>query len=504
MTDPVDTHNVDATAGAVYFIVGRGTEGGGDSFHLSVAGVSRAEWGTVGAVAANSGYSIGTIQVDLGQQGLRAVGAATDRALKPGEKTYVDAIIEHSSAYAQAHGLIYTDDKVALRTDLLSHGDGRGKHASIHFIDTHTRDSINQWTSSNEGKQWIHQNVDYPQIKNITRDAIALVDRYGTNISEDRRLETISILAKTENQIPAKMAGFETILKNGGNYEDVRKHADALHDAIRFYDGTKAADIAATYQANYATPGQKEALDRANEKVSSATYNPSNEKTDADVQAALKAIGQGARTHAHHQDSVLRTGHAGAAVNALQTDLATLGYTDAKGQWLKTDGHFGAATQAALEAFQRDHHLAADGIAGPKTMAALHQIAQANKTPGLDHAANADHALYLQAQKAVHDLDARLGRAADQSSENAAAALTVAARREGLIRIDQVTLSEDGSRAFAVQNDTFPKFAHVQTAQAVHTTVEQSSQAMEALHKASPPAHAQPPASQHTAPAMGM
>ncbi len=504
MTDRIDTHDVDATAGAMYFIVGRGTEGGADSFRLSVAGVSRAEWGTVGAVAANSGYSIGTIQVDLGQQGLRAVGAASDRALKPDEKTYVDAIIEQSSAYAQAHGLSYTDDKAALRTDLLSHGDGRGNHASIHFIDTHTHDSINEWASSNEGKQWIHHNIDYPQIKNISQDAIAMVDRYGTNIPEDRRLETISILAKTENQIPAKMAGFETILKHGGNYEDVRKHADALHSAIRFYDGTKAADIAATYQANYANPGQEDALDRANEKVSSATYNPSDEKADADIQAALKAIGHGSRTHAHHQNSVLRTGHTGAAVNTLQTELATLGYTDAKGHGLTPDGHFGAATQAALEAFQRDHHLAADGIAGSKTMAALHQIAQPNKTPGLDHAANADHALYLQAQKAVHDLDARLGRAPDQSSDNAAAALTVEARRAGLTRIDQVMLSEDGLRAFAVQNDAFPKLAHVQTTQAVRTTVEQSSQAMIALHETSPPAHVQPPAPQHAAPVMGI
>jgi hypothetical protein len=57
----IDTRNLDALAGAVYFTVGRGTEGGSASYRLSVAGVDRSEWGQPGAVAANSGYSIGTI-----------------------------------------------------------------------------------------------------------------------------------------------------------------------------------------------------------------------------------------------------------------------------------------------------------------------------------------------------------------------------------------------------------------------------------------------------------
>ncbi|HBP6410081.1 peptidoglycan-binding protein [Pseudomonas aeruginosa] len=38
---------------------------------------------------------------------------------------------------------------------------------------------------------------------------------------------------------------------------------------------------------------------------------------------------------------------------------------------LYEDGHFGAATEDAVRAFQRSHGLVADGIAGPKTLAAL-------------------------------------------------------------------------------------------------------------------------------------
>ncbi|WP_426700975.1 XVIPCD domain-containing protein [Rhodanobacter sp. Col0626] len=506
MTDHIDTRNLDSVAGAVYFVVGRGTEGGAsDSYRLSVAGVRNSDWGDVSAVASNSGYSIGTIQVDLGQQGLRALGAASDRPLKAGEKTYVDAIIEQSSTYAQANGLKFTNDLDGLRKDLLSHGDGQGKHPSIHFIDANTRDSINKWAASSEGEQWIHQNVDYPQIKSITKDAVAMVDAYGKNIPEDRRFETICILAKTENQIPGKMAGFEKVLKDGGNYDDVVQHADKVRAAIKFYDGPKAAAIAETYETQYGSPGKKDALDRAHVKVSSSTYDPSAEKSDPDIQVALKAIGQSDHVRAHHRaGGVLRSGESGQAVSALQTDLAALGYTDGKGHPLEPDGHFGPATKTALEAFQRDHHLAADGVAGARTLDAIHRQTQAVKTPGLEHASNPDHALYMQAQKAVHDLDARQGRTSDQHSNNLAAALTVAARRDGLDRIDQVALNDDGSRAFAVQNGVPRQFAHVQTAEAVNTSMAQSTQALDTLHKKPDPAQTQSPAPQQAPSAMNL
>ncbi|MHB1057920.1 MAG: XVIPCD domain-containing protein [Rhodanobacter sp.] len=506
MTDNIDTRNIDAVAGAVYFVVGRGTEGGpSDSYRLSVAGVRNSDWGDVGAVASNSGYSIGTIQVDLGQQGLRALGAASDRPLRPGEQTYVDAIIGQSSAYARANGLKFTDDLAGLRQDLLSHGDGRGKHASIHFIDADTRDSINKWASSSEGEQWIHQNIDYPQIKSITQEAVAMVDAYGRNIPEDRRFETICILAKTANQIPAKMQGFEKILKDGGDYEDIREHADKLRAAIKFYDGPKAAAIAETYETRYGAPGEKEILDRAHAKVSAPAYDPSAEKSDPDIQAALAAIGQSGHARGRHRaDGMLRLGDHGQSVTALQADLAALGYTDGKGHPLKPDGDFGPATRAALEAFQHDHHLKADGVAGPKTLDAMHRQVEAAKMPGLDHAANPDHALYLQAQKAVRDLDARQGRTSDARSDNLAAALTVAARRDGLSRIDEVALSEDGSRAFAVQGGVVRQFAHVQTADAVNTPVAKSAQTLDDLHRRADPAQLRSPVPQHAPPAVNL
>lgn len=175
----------------------------------------------------------------------------------------------------------------------------------------------------------------------------------------------------------------------------------------------------------------------------------------------------------HETDKIPRQG-----VIEMQKNLIVLGYTGANGHALKADGDFGPNTKSAVEAFQRDHHLVVDGIAGPKTLEAIRHPAQASKVPGLDNAANPDHGLYLQAQKAVHELDAHLGRTPDQQSNNLAAALTVAAKHQGMIRIDQVALSDDGANAFAVQLGTLKYTAQVQTATAVNTPIAQSSQAL--------------------------
>lgn len=102
----------------------------------------------------------------------------------------------------------------------------------------------------------------------------------------------------------------------------------------------------------------------------------------------------------------------------------------------------------------------------------------------LNDAAHPDHALYQQARSAVHVLDAQHGRIPDQRSDNLAAALTVAARRDGMQEIHHVALSEDAAKAFAVQGELqspFKQITQVDTMQAVQTPVAQSSQAWEQI-----------------------
>ena len=64
--------------------------------------------------------------------------------------------------------------------------------------------------------------------------------------------------------------------------------------------------------------------------------------------------------------STLKPGDTGAQVKVLQRALAKLGYSVGT-----VDGDYGPSTQAAVERFQKKASLAADGVVGAKTLAAL-------------------------------------------------------------------------------------------------------------------------------------
>jgi hypothetical protein len=475
----LNTHDINSLVGATYFVVGRGTEGGQAPYHLTIAGItsgnSDPSWGSVEKAAANSGYSLGAIQVDLGQRGTWALGATSGAPLKRGETTYVDAIIEQASKYASEHNLTFTRDRAQLRTDLLSHGNGLNGRTSLSFIDKDTRDSINAWAASEGGQQWIHKNMDYPQVKQATEAALDLLDKYGKNVPEDRRLETIAILAKTANQMPNKMADFKAVLEKGGNYDDVLAEAREIKKKHGYYAGPKAAALAEEYRNAYKDSTKAAAIDRAHTKVGDADFNPLKSATDPDIEQALKAIGQGHRSH----DTVLHQGSHGHAVVALQIELANLGLTDSHGHRLKPDGNFGPSTRFAVEMFQRKHNLNPDGKVDQHTAEALkHSTLQQSALSALtlDHHQHPGHSIFQQALAEVGRLDEAHGHVTDFRSYNLSGALALAARKGGLERIDQVILSDDASRAFAVQNSLLlPRFVYVDVMTGINTPLTQSS-----------------------------
>jgi len=99
----------------------------------------------------------------------------------------------------------------------------------------------------------------------------------------------------------------------------------------------------------------------------------------------------------------------------------------------------------------------------------------------LDHPAHPDHALFKQAQGGVHKMDAEFGRAPDQRSDNLAAALAVAARSDGMSRIDHVALSTDASKVFAMQgtlNSPLKQITNVPTVASLDTPIAQSTHAL--------------------------
>jgi peptidoglycan hydrolase-like protein with peptidoglycan-binding domain len=183
--------------------------------------------------------------------------------------------------------------------------------------------------------------------------------------------------------------------------------------------------------------------------------------------------------------AALEAGARGDDVRKLQADLARLGYGSMAGRALKVDGEFGPLTATAVRRFQEDRHLHVNGIADAQTRDAIRQGTLASAAGAqLDNAAHPDHELYRQALGAVRQLDAQHRRDPGEHSENLAGALTVAARREGLSKIDHVILSEDKSHTYAVQGDIdspLKRIAGVSTAEAAVTPIKGSSASLEML-----------------------
>lgn len=98
----------------------------------------------------------------------------------------------------------------------------------------------------------------------------------------------------------------------------------------------------------------------------------------------------------------------------------------------------------------------------------------------LDHPDHPDHALFKQAQGAVHALDATHGRTPDKTSDQIAGTLVVGARRDGLAHVDSVVLSDDTRRLYGVQgspDSPTRRLTDVDTATAAQTSLQQSSEA---------------------------
>ena len=306
MSPPLDTKTINRDlVGAIYFAVGRGTEGGNASYHLAIAGLTKGTppnekgtWGNQTLVAGDSGYSIGAIQVDLGKRGTWPLGATENRKLRPGECSYVDSIIEQAASYARKEGLPFSRDIKQLRTQLLSHGHGPG---GLQFMDADTKESIDRWASSNEGKIWIHNHIDMPQILSLTRMGVETINRNGQNIKEEDRFSALCILVKAGNQLPGLVPGFnssrrghitglEETLVAGGDYQALKLRVAAQKRIYPYYAADKAAVLGGHYEAHLEDPALQPVIKRADWKVTEPDYNPSLEAKDADIQRALDAF----------------------------------------------------------------------------------------------------------------------------------------------------------------------------------------------------------------------
>lgn len=179
-------------------------------------------------------------------------------------------------------------------------------------------------------------------------------------------------------------------------------------------------------------------------------------------------------------ETSLQKGQSGPMVRKLQSALDHLGYRDGHGHRLRVDGDFGDNTETAVRAFQAAHGLPQAGRVGRRTRAALEDSA---RSPSPVDPAHPDHALQQQVSRAVDTMERSLGRAPDDHSDRLKASLLLAARQNGLTRVDHVVLSEArgpvlaGQHVFAVQgrlDDPASRRVHLSTQQALATPVQAS------------------------------
>jgi hypothetical protein len=180
-------------------------------------------------------------------------------------------------------------------------------------------------------------------------------------------------------------------------------------------------------------------------------------------------------------ETAIHRGETGEQVRKMQQLLNSCGYGDDHGRQLRADGDFGQRTEEALKSFQLAHGLPPVGHVGPRTQAAL-EAARLHGPSPVDPA-HPDHALHQQIARAVDAMEHALGRAPDDNSERLKASLLLAAKQQGLTRVDHVLLSEArgtvqaGQHVFAVQgrlDDPASRRLHVATQQALATPVQAS------------------------------
>ncbi|MFA4771345.1 hypothetical protein P2A04_00785 [Xanthomonas perforans] len=111
-----------------------------------------------------------------------------------------------------------------------------------------------------------------------------------------------------------------------------------------------------------------------------------------------------------------------------------------------------------------------------------HILSEERHAPSLKDPTHPGYQLFAQAKDHIQILDREHGRQTDARSANLAGCLAVQSCKMGMDRIDEVRLSDDASRAFAVQNNPYSAGshdqlrAHVDTVAALNTPLEQSSQ----------------------------
>lgn len=569
-----------------YYGIGVSSEGGDCAYQLSFAG--KVAEGKAGLLTlkptGNSGYSIGTLQTDLGQHpnDARRLIDAFQAWVSDKHNDWLlraDQYEQFVSALSRDGHHIRDPD---YDTDITTYHK-ESKIPTSHFteagpdIDLAFKSHLNAYLAADEGKTYVHGTdiaqvdklmkfvamplmsanfyqkanaEDRAKIFAITAKVYNQSEGFGRNILDQIHRGEINSLADINKRIDAlpnyMHTGRNAALKGAETFNAFRaagrKHS--LHEAwlaVMAYpliDPTQVgkdpkqpyfAEQYATVRAIFVDPDQGRAFIDALSKGTSCNYgDPSHFNSrgfyvegsdfvqwDRDGQGRAFVDGQWsqfsrdelslarnddrtldvkitrdgairsllhvthptmyARSASHHQQhahghaQVVHEGMRGETVRHLQAQLGELDYLP---NVRAPDGQFGAPTRVAVQAFQRDHHLAANGKVGPATQRAIDNDVKdfKNDAPSVAGAMSDESNLDdpRNAKSPHHRLFNELQRRFPDASENRLLQFTAACHSNDISMENLQSINFDrvnGVVHFGAPNDLIAKVASVDVKQ---------------------------------------
>ena len=590
---------------ALYYALGVASEGGRQSFTMVVAGDDRST--AVLEPAGNSGYSIGTLQTDLGQR------------FQPNVEGGVNVprdLVEAAHAWALVHAPEHAfPDEASIDAAIADFGrkgdkirDDNGRD-----VDADALARVNAFLGSGHGVGWVHAR-DAAQVDRVMTEAIAPLQAttaYQTMSAEDqlqaaviagklfnqsevnggRLIERmgdarIKTLAEVDQFVNERMSGSRDFFQTGKDHarhgaevtqglRDApaetamgRVWADVQSDPVRrpvlaardqagegvdqshqiarelFLDTSRGkAIVAAANEGDQLAAGREPSRGAgalvAGDSVAvwgregpvhvfrngaweshsrdAVQWAKDGEKRTLQLESGEALVATDTSAAPLRPDRTLSLGDNSDAVSAMQQHLAGLGYTGRDGQPLGVDGDYGPSTTHAVTVFQQaqvdaGHDLNINGVADAATLDAIErevarQRESATPEPEQQRAIDALDPVNLrrpsQAPAAtdpmlasmrdhVYAMDRSMGRTPDQASDRVAASLTAEWRANGLTApIDGVVLGVKGTKAeageyvfaFSGTPERPNDWVGVKTAEAVQTSVEQSTARGETLQR---------------------
>lgn len=511
----------------LYFAVGVSSESGYAAYQLEVAGDNLRT--PLLEPADNSGYTIGTIQTDLGQH------------YQPNMPNAENVPRDLVNAYQQwAHGqqqdLVLSQQQVDQTIADLGRN-GRAIRADAgRPLDAEVKSKLDTFLSSNEGISWVHQR-DVAQIDKLMDRAIAPLQRSELyqNASLDDQVRLATMVGKAYNQNETRTAPMIRNIETN-QYHSLADVSAAIDDL----------NPRATGRGDYLEAGRNKALEGAdvvnalrnadsrsplatvwtnvvaNPLVDPTTLNaPQAGQNLAHEYHAVKslflhynraeefvgALDRGATYQNAATDRTDPTRFNGAGFYAAGNDLVTWDKTGQGHAFL--NGVWSGVERQNLARVRNDDGTTDLNISeNGQTRRLLHVDPRTNPLRGTEEPAQpapnnqqpvvprhgsllpSQDPLHRQAEDAVRRLEQSLGREYDDNSARLAASSAYLAKGNGLTRIDHVVLSENyksvrqGENLFVVEgalNDPAHKMAHMKTNDAIAQPVEQSLARLQSL-----------------------